>query len=65
MKLSVLPLTPDRWPDLETLFGARGCSIARYCWCMAYRRSGSGGLFDAKANRAQLKALVDAGTRPD
>ena len=64
MKLSILPLTPDRWPDLETLFGARGCSIARYCWCMAYRRSGSGGLFDAKANRTQLKALVDAGTPP-
>ena len=64
MKLSILPLTPDRWPDLEALFNARGCSIARYCWCMAYRRSGAGGLFDAKANRAQLKALVDAGNPP-
>ena len=64
MKLSILPLTPDCWSDLEALFGARGCSIARYCWCMAYRRSGSGSLFDAKANRAQLKALVDTGNPP-
>jgi GNAT superfamily N-acetyltransferase len=64
MKLGILPLTPERWPDLETLFGARGCSIARYCWCMAYRRSGSGGLFDAKANRAALRALVDASNPP-
>jgi len=64
LKLSVLPLTPDRWPDLETVFGAKGCSIARYCWCMAYRRSGSGDLVNAKANRAGLKARVDAGHQP-
>src|SRR5262245_9041675 len=64
MKLNVLPLTPERWPDLETVFGAKGCSIARYCWCMAYRRSGGGGLFNAKANRAQLKGLVDGGNPP-
>jgi len=37
MKLTVAPLTPDRWPDLEAIFNARGCSIARGCWCMAYR----------------------------
>jgi hypothetical protein len=28
-KLSVKPLTPERWPDLEHVFGARGCSVAR------------------------------------
>ena len=69
MKLRVLPLTLERWADVETLFGARGCSIARGCWCMAYRRSGSGesppaGTPRAKANRAGLKALVDAGDPP-
>ena len=64
MKLTVLPLTPERWPDLETVFGAKGCSIARYCWCMAYRRTGSGSLFNVKANRAQLKSLVDGGNPP-
>ena len=69
MKLSVLPATPVRWPDLEAIFKARGCSVARGCWCMAYRRSGAGpavpaGMTRAAANRAELKAMVDAGTPP-
>lgn len=68
MKLSVVPLTPERWPDLEAIFAAKGCSVARGCWCMAYRRSGSHepppGLTHAQANRAALKALVDAGRPP-
>ena len=69
MKLTIAPLTPGRWPDLEAVFNARGCSVARGCWCMAYRRSGSGapvppGMTRAKANRAALKALVAAGRPP-
>ncbi len=69
MKLTVLPLTPRRWPDLEALFNAKGCSVARGCWCMYYRRSGSRGQLPsgttyAQANRAELKALVDAGNPP-
>lgn len=69
MKLTVAPLTPERWPDLEAIFGAKGCSIARGCWCMAYRLSGArepppSGVTHAQANRAALKALVDAGHPP-
>jgi ribosomal protein S18 acetylase RimI-like enzyme len=69
MKLTVLPVTPERWPDLEALFNAKGCSVARGCWCMFYRRSGSRGplppgVTDARANRAELKALVDADKSP-
>jgi ribosomal protein S18 acetylase RimI-like enzyme len=69
MKITVAPLTPDRWPDLEAVFKAKGCSVARHCWCMAYRLSGSRGplppgMTRAQANRATLKALVDAGTPP-
>jgi ribosomal protein S18 acetylase RimI-like enzyme len=69
MKLTVLPLTPERWPDLEALFNARGCSVARGCWCMYYRRSGSRGALPARmthaqANRADLKRLVNAGRPP-
>lgn len=69
MKLTVLPLTPERWPDLETIFDARGCSQARSCWCMYYRCSGAQaplppGTTRAGANRAALRALVDAGGTP-
>jgi GNAT superfamily N-acetyltransferase len=62
-KIVVSPLTPARWPDLETIFNAKGCSIPRGCWCMHYRRSGKGaplppGTTYAEANRADLCALA-------
>ena len=69
MKLTVRPLTRERWPDLEALFNAKGCSVARGCWCMYYRRSGSrgplpAGTTRAQANRAELKALLRSGEPP-
>src|SRR5687768_7037069 len=67
--VTVLPATPDRWPDVEAIFGAKGCSVARGCWCMHYRRSGSASSLStvasrSKVYRAGLKALVDAGKPP-
>lgn len=66
--LVVRPLTPARWQDVETLFGAKGCSMARGCWCMAYRRSGRvavpAGQAAAEFNREGLRALVQAGQPP-
>lgn len=69
MKLTVRPLTPKRWPDLEAIFNARGCSVARGCWCMHYRKSGTHGQPASSAaraarNKAQLKSLVDARRPP-
>src|SRR5258707_13324676 len=69
MKLTVRPLTRERWPDLEALFNAKGCSVARGCWCMYYRRSGSrrplpAGTTRAQANRADLKAPLASGEPP-
>jgi ribosomal protein S18 acetylase RimI-like enzyme len=69
MKLTVAPLTPKRWSDLEAIFNAKGCAVARGCWCMAYRLSGQReplprGVTRAQANRARLKAIVDAGNPP-
>jgi ribosomal protein S18 acetylase RimI-like enzyme len=69
MELTVHPLTPKRWPDLEALFNAKGCSVARGCWCMYYRRSGSrgplrAGTTRAQANRADLKALLASSEPP-
>ena len=68
-RLAIRPLTPGRWRDLEDLFNARGCSVARRCWCMYYRRSGSRGpgsswQMDSRTNRAQLRKLVDSGRPP-
>src|ERR1700724_444450 len=69
MKLTVAPLTPARLTDVEAVFNAKGCSVARGCWCMAYRLSGlrealPRGVTRSQANRAGLKALVDAGNPP-
>lgn len=33
--LKIFPLTPDRWPDVEKLFGERGACGG--CWCMWWR----------------------------
>jgi len=64
--MKVLPVTPQRWPDVEAIFGAKGCSVARGCWCMHYRRRGTlaGTANRSKVYRAALKALVDAGQSP-
>jgi len=69
MKLTVRPLTRERWRDLEAVFNAKGCSVARGCWCMYYRRSGSrgplrAGTTRAQANRAELKALLGSREPP-
>lgn len=37
MKLSIKPLTSSNWDDVETLFHANGCSVAKWCWCVHYR----------------------------
>lgn len=69
VKLTIVPLTPERWPDLEAVFNAKGCSVARGCWCMHYRLSGTQAqppahTTRAEVGKAQLKALVDAGRPP-
>ena len=69
MKLTIAPLTPERWPDLEAIFNARGCSVARGCWCMFYRQSGAqpappAGATRAGRNKAQLRERVTAGRPP-
>ena len=56
----VLPLTPERWSDFETLFGPRGACAG--CWCMWWRipRSewtrGKG-----DGNRRAMRAIVQRG----
>jgi GNAT superfamily N-acetyltransferase len=63
MALTVRPLTPDRFGDLEAVFNAKGCSVARGCWCMYYRVSGKGTLTrpdegQPTSRKAALKKLA-------
>ena len=64
--LDAFPLTPDRWADLERLFGPNGAYSN--CWCAFQRVTGrefSAGCADGGAgNRALLRRLTDEGRRP-
>ncbi|MEW5701594.1 MAG: GNAT family N-acetyltransferase [Candidatus Zixiibacteriota bacterium] len=62
-KITVHPLTIDRWADLEALFGPRGACGG--CWCMSWRLPRS--QFDKQkgsGNKRAFKAIVKSGTPP-
>jgi GNAT superfamily N-acetyltransferase len=60
-QLEVRPLTPERWADLEDLFGPKGAIAG--CWCMWWRQSGAEhDRAGNDGNRAALRRLTDAGT---
>jgi len=62
-RFTFAPLTADRWPDLERLFGARGACAG--CWCMWWRLTHADWVAGkGEGNRAALRALVDAGAEP-
>jgi GNAT superfamily N-acetyltransferase len=57
------PVTPERWKDLERLFGPRGACSG--CWCMWYRIKRSEWSKNAyEGNREALKRIVDSGRVP-
>ncbi|MFQ5613512.1 MAG: GNAT family N-acetyltransferase [Anaerolineae bacterium] len=61
--LEYQPVTPERWPDLETLFGENGAY--GNCWCMWWRLKRAE--FDRQSGREKkqaLKAIVDSGEIP-
>ncbi|HQR22565.1 MAG TPA: GNAT family N-acetyltransferase [Burkholderiaceae bacterium] len=68
LDVTIRPLTSSRWRDLETVFGAKGCSVARGCWCMYYRESGQqtvpSGMRLAEVRKERLHALCAAGPPP-
>jgi GNAT superfamily N-acetyltransferase len=61
--LEIEPLTPERWNELETLFGARGACGG--CWCMYWRLTAKQ-FAEQKgdANRRALQRRVRAGDVP-
>jgi GNAT superfamily N-acetyltransferase len=62
-KLSFHPATPERWPDLESLFGTSGADAG--CWCMSWRQTDA---ISANAtpehNRTSFKGQIDSGVSP-
>lgn len=61
--LEFYPLTPERWADLEALFGPRGATGG--CWCMWWRLKRSE--FDrqkGEGNRQAFKLIVASGRPP-
>ena len=57
--ITIHPLTPERWPDFEKLFGPRGACGG--CWCMYWRLPRT--QYEeqhGELNRRNIKALVDS-----
>lgn len=58
-----LPLTPERWADLDILFGEHGAYGG--CWCMWWRLTSQQFQKQAgRANKLALKKIVDSGEVP-
>jgi GNAT superfamily N-acetyltransferase len=61
--LDIHPLTPDRWKDLEQLFGPNGANSG--CWCMWWRVTSAE--FSAESGRRlhdKLEAITATGPPP-
>lgn len=61
--ISVLPLTPERWPDFVALFGQNGACGG--CWCMTPKLASKE--YEASKgarNKRKQKRIVDGGTVP-
>lgn len=62
-KLTIQPVTPERWGDMETVFGPRGGTGG--CWCMYWRLRHSE--FEAQKgepNKQLMKGIVESGHIP-
>ena len=62
MKLTIRPLTPDRWPALVDLFGEEG-PVSR-CWCMYWRIGNDYRKRPRDANKSAFCELVKDGPAP-
>ncbi|MFQ5838595.1 MAG: GNAT family N-acetyltransferase [Thermoplasmata archaeon] len=62
-ELEYRPVTPERWKDLEVLFGERGAYSG--CWCMWWRLTRAAFHKQSGQERKRaMKAIVDSGQVP-
>lgn len=62
-ELEVHPATPERWADLEQLFGAHGAFAG--CWCMWWRlKRAEFERQQGEGNKQALRAIVASGEVP-
>ncbi|MGZ6376076.1 MAG: GNAT family N-acetyltransferase [Ktedonobacterales bacterium] len=62
-QLDFHPLTPERWPDLEALFGPRGACAG--CWCMWWRlKRADFEQFKGQGNKHLFQAAVETDEQP-
>lgn len=59
MKLAIRPLTPDRWPALQDLFGENGACSG--CWCTYWRIGSSYRQRPRDENKAAFREIVKRG----
>jgi GNAT superfamily N-acetyltransferase len=63
LDLEFRPVTPERWPDLEVLFGEHGAYGG--CWCMWWRLTRSEFAEHlGQGNKEAFKGIVEAGEVP-
>jgi len=62
-RIELAPVTPERWSDLERLFGPRGACAG--CWCMWMRLArGEFSSGKGEGNRRALRSIVRSGAEP-
>lgn len=62
-KITVKPLTPDRWEDLAALFETD--RVTRDCWCMWFRQTGPEFRRNSgDPNRQAFRRIVEQGPPP-
>ena len=63
LKLDFHPVTPERWRDLETLFGPRGAIGG--CWCMWWRiKRADFEKQQGEGNHAAMCSIIESGKVP-
>lgn len=63
-RVQVYPVTPERWADIESLFGVRGACAN--CWCMYWRlpHKEYEAMRQDQSTRTAFKGIVESGSEP-